>query len=167
MVMAWSFPERDFCARPFERFKIGRQIDDNVNDYPEGNAAPLHKPSGDIHGALGLAGFSWQRSADGEDPGNARARVPGRRHRTGAGADHRHDVLAADRAGQPAQARRAAALQAPGRAVVGRVRPGGLAGPPAADERGAARGGRRHGQGPDQPGAGWPRHAQAGRQGCQ
>src|SRR4030088_769908 len=48
--------------------------------------------------------------------------------RCGAGADHRDDVVAADRAGQSAQARRDPALQAAGRAVLGGVRPGGLAG---------------------------------------
>src|SRR6476660_10498932 len=60
--------------------------------------------------------------------------------RCGAGANHRDDVVAADGAGQPAQARRDPALQAAGRAVFGRVWPCGFAGAAAADERGAAGG---------------------------
>src|SRR3954471_5260554 len=83
--------------------------------------------------------------------------------RCGAGADHRDDVVAADGAGQSAQARRDPALQAAGGAVLGGVRPGGLAGAAAADERGPAGGSGRHGQGADQPGAGGTGCAEAGR----
>src|SRR3954465_5210859 len=82
--------------------------------------------------------------------------------RCGIGADHRDDVVAADGAGQSAQARRGPALQAAGRAVLGGVRPGGLAGAASADERGSAGGDCRHGQGADQQGAGGTGHAKAG-----
>src|SRR6476469_8414881 len=65
--------------------------------------------------------------------------------RRGTGADHRHDVLAADGARQSAQARRDPALQAPCRTILGGIRPGGLAWPEAAHERHPSGGGRRHG----------------------
>src|SRR4051794_6281266 len=81
-----------------------------------------------------------------------------------AGTDHRHAVVAADGAGQSAQARRHPALQAPRRIVIGRVRPGRLARPAAADERGAACGSRRPGQGADQPRACGTRNPQADRE---
>src|SRR5215469_1833480 len=84
-----------------------------------------------------------------------------------AGADHRDDVVAADGAGQSAQAGRDPALQAARRTILGGTRPGCLARPAAADERRSPGGSGRAGQGPDQPGAGRPRLAQAGRQGGQ
>ena len=54
------------------------------------------------------------------------------------------------------------ALEALGRAFVGEIPLGRLAGAAAADECGQARGRRRHGQGPDQPRARWSRVPQAG-----
>src|SRR6185295_3778725 len=83
------------------------------------------------------------------------------------GSNHRDDVVAVDGAGQSAQTRCDPALQAAGRAVLGGIRPGGLAGAAAADERDPAGGSGRHGQGADQPGAGGTGLAQAGREGGQ
>src|SRR3954453_20774813 len=79
------------------------------------------------------------------ETGKAGRAATGGGERCGAGADHRDDVVAADGAGQPAQARRDPALQAAGRSVLGRVWPGGVAGAAAADERGAAGGSGRRG----------------------
>src|SRR3954454_2162049 len=93
-----------------------------------------------------------------------RARIVRCGRKRSAGADHRDAVVTADGAGQFAQARRHPALQASRRIVIGRVRPGRLAWPAAADERGAARGSRRPGQGADQPRACGTRVAQADRE---
>src|SRR4051795_13698866 len=74
-----------------------------------------------------------------------RARIVRCGRKSVAGTDHCHAVVAADGAGQFAQARRHPALQASRRIVLGRVWPGRLAWPAAADERGAGPPRRRPG----------------------
>src|SRR5690349_14639515 len=84
---------------------------------------------------LGIGPLCWQRFANEPEAGKTDgAFVCGGRCR-GAGADYRHDVVAADGAGERAEARRNPALQAADGAVLGGVRPRGLARAAAADER--------------------------------